>query len=199
MGVAGGTGEDVVGVYGLNTSTNLNSVAIRGQASSGIAGRFVASGNAASLIATSSNSATGLNGIAAFRAENTGSGNANKIIDVVNVSRAPIGVVTAGGGAAISYELNAQGGSGIERPDVVRLAAYSVDLSVAPGSHKTGFRIEVMHDSAVPTERINFYGANIITLAPGLSEYADDAAAAVGGIPITGLYRTGSFIKIRVS
>lgn len=198
MGVAGGTGEDVVGVYGLNTSTNLNSVAIRGQATTGIAGRFVSSGNAASLIATSS-STVSLNGVSAIRAENTGSGDANKIIDVVNVTRAPSGIVTAGGGAAITYELNAQGGSGIERPDVVRLAAYSVDLSVAPGSHKTGFRIEVMHNSAAPTERINFYGANIIKLTQGLSEYADDAAAAAGGIPITGLYRTGSFIKIRVS
>lgn len=31
-----------------------------------------------------------------------------------------------------------------------------------------------------------------------LTEYADDAAAAVGGIPINGLYRTGSAVKVRV-
>lgn len=30
------------------------------------------------------------------------------------------------------------------------------------------------------------------------SNFADDAAAALGGVPIGGLYRTGSFIKIRV-
>lgn len=33
----------------------------------------------------------------------------------------------------------------------------------------------------------------------GLSNFADDAAAAVGGVPVNGLYRTGSVVKIRVS
>jgi hypothetical protein len=32
-----------------------------------------------------------------------------------------------------------------------------------------------------------------------LGDYADDTAAAAGGVPVTGLYRTGSAIKIRVS
>jgi diacylglycerol kinase family enzyme len=30
-------------------------------------------------------------------------------------------------------------------------------------------------------------------------DYADDAAAAAGGVPVTGVYRTGSALKIRVS
>jgi hypothetical protein len=30
-------------------------------------------------------------------------------------------------------------------------------------------------------------------------EYADDAAAATGGVPINGIYRSGSAIKIRAS
>lgn len=32
-----------------------------------------------------------------------------------------------------------------------------------------------------------------------LGDYADDTAAAAGGVPVTGLYRTGSVIKIRVT
>lgn len=32
-----------------------------------------------------------------------------------------------------------------------------------------------------------------------LQEYADDAAAALGGLPVNGLYRTGSIVKIRVA
>lgn len=32
-----------------------------------------------------------------------------------------------------------------------------------------------------------------------IPEYADDAAASAGGIPVHGLYRTGSAIKVRVS
>jgi hypothetical protein len=32
-----------------------------------------------------------------------------------------------------------------------------------------------------------------------LPDHADDAAAATGGVPIGGLYRTGSIIKVRIS
>ena len=32
----------------------------------------------------------------------------------------------------------------------------------------------------------------------GLGDYADDAAAATGGVPVNGVYRTGSALKIRV-
>lgn len=34
---------------------------------------------------------------------------------------------------------------------------------------------------------------------PGLRDYADDTAAAAGGIPVTGLYRTGNAIKVRIA
>ena len=33
----------------------------------------------------------------------------------------------------------------------------------------------------------------------GLADYADDTAAAAGGVAVSGLYRTGSILKIRVS
>lgn len=32
-----------------------------------------------------------------------------------------------------------------------------------------------------------------------LPEYADDVAAAIGGIPVSGFYRTGSAVKQRVA
>lgn len=32
-----------------------------------------------------------------------------------------------------------------------------------------------------------------------LTNYADDAAAATGGVPVGGLYRTGSALKVRVA
>lgn len=32
-----------------------------------------------------------------------------------------------------------------------------------------------------------------------LADFADDAAAAAGGVPVTGLYRTGSAVKVRVA
>lgn len=35
--------------------------------------------------------------------------------------------------------------------------------------------------------------------AEGINDYANDAAAATGGVPVTGLYRTASALKIRVA
>jgi hypothetical protein len=34
---------------------------------------------------------------------------------------------------------------------------------------------------------------------PALQDFADDTAAAAGGVEIGGLYRTGSTVKVRVS
>lgn len=37
------------------------------------------------------------------------------------------------------------------------------------------------------------------TLATVPDDYADDVAAAAGGVPIGGIYRTGSALKVRVA
>jgi len=47
--------------------------------------------------------------------------------------------------------------------------------------------------------KLTIDSAHIFTLTNGLQEFADDAAAAVGGIPVNGLYRTASAVKIRVA
>lgn len=39
----------------------------------------------------------------------------------------------------------------------------------------------------------------LLNFGNALSEYADDTAASAGGIPLNGLYRTGSAIKQRVT
>lgn len=61
---------------------------------------------------------------------------------------------------------------------------------------------------AIPLTGILATTANIETLsnktlaAPklsGLGDYADDAAAAAGGVPVGGVYRTGSSLKARVT
>lgn len=38
-----------------------------------------------------------------------------------------------------------------------------------------------------------------IIMAPALANYADDATAAAGGVPVGGLYRNGSVVQVRVS
>lgn len=43
-------------------------------------------------------------------------------------------------------------------------------------------------------------GTEIVRFLPGgLANYADDTAAAAGGVPLKGLYRTGSAVKVRVA
>ena len=40
--------------------------------------------------------------------------------------------------------------------------------------------------------------APVVTVGP-IGNYADDAAAAAAGVPINGLYRTGSTVMVRVA
>lgn len=55
------------------------------------------------------------------------------------------------------------------------------------------------YNSATQNILLQISGAGVFTLTQGLIDYADDAAAASGGIvPVNGLYRTGSIVKIRV-
>lgn len=48
----------------------------------------------------------------------------------------------------------------------------------------------VMNGTALVTEGLQL---------PSIGDYVDDAAAATGGVPVGGVYRTGSVLKIRVS
>jgi hypothetical protein len=193
MGVITGTGQDVAAVYGLNNSTDAASVAIRGQSTTGNAARFTSIG-ATTLLASCSGTA-GLNGTTSIRAENTGTGDLTKVIHSIVLSRQPgSSVVGLGGGSAITYEMNAAGVTPgtIERPDLITLTGYAIDLTVN-ALFKTGFKIEVTHDTATPTERINFYGADIIKLTQNIpGPYANDVAANGAGVPQYALYRDAS-------
>lgn len=52
----------------------------------------------------------------------------------------------------------------------------------------------------IPTGGTVVVGGNdLLILAATIPNYADDAAAAVGGVPVGGLYRTGSILKVRVT
>ena len=40
---------------------------------------------------------------------------------------------------------------------------------------------------------------DVVNYVSTLGEYADDAAAATGGVPVGGLYKNGNFIQIRIA
>lgn len=62
--------------------------------------------------------------------------------------------------------------------------ASSASLILRSNTVSLSSQIEILHNAIKVT---------------GLSEYADDTAAATGGVPVDGLYRTGSVLKIRVA
>jgi hypothetical protein len=49
------------------------------------------------------------------------------------------------------------------------------------------------------SDGITISNSNGVVTIPNLLEFANDAAAAAGGIPVSGLYRSGSVLMIRVS
>lgn len=54
---------------------------------------------------------------------------------------------------------------------------------------------------SVATLRADLASGNGYTLVgfSALQDFADDSAAALGGVPLWGLYRTGSVVKVRAS
>jgi hypothetical protein len=72
-------------------------------------------------------------------------------------------------------------------------ASYALSSSYASGSTSSSYAVTSSYAN-------NFLVKNILT-AQTLSQslnYANDAAAASGGVPLGGLYRSGSFILIRL-
>ena len=74
---------------------------------------------------------------------------------------------------------------------------YDADLPARTSLEKAIQQLTLMITNPLCT---NTSSCNCPTpFSEGLPAYADDAAAAAGGVAINGLYRTGSVIKIRVS
>jgi len=154
-------------------------------------------------------------------------GNSNSGSAIVGISVSGIGVVgTSGSGAGGSFS-NTSGSTntvevGLQIMRQTTTAAVGVGASIgfsveddsgaawSAGAVYSKW-IDVVHATrtceigftgtlnGLPVNLVAITGAGLITLAQGLSNYANDAAAAGGGIPINGLYRNGSVIQIRVT
>jgi len=73
----------------------------------------------------------------------------------------------------------------------------NVKLVVA-GSDQTSANYAGVYYDSVGNDIIGFRNDRLISM-PALSDFADDTAAAAGGIPVGFLYRTGSAVKVRVT
>ena len=79
-------------------------------------------------------------------------------------------------------------------------AANAAAAQTAIGATVTGAALITAADAAAGRTAIAAAANTLAGVASvSLSDYADDAAAAVGGIAVGSLYRTGSIIKVRVA
>lgn len=101
-------------------------------------------------------------------------------------------------------------GVGLQIADTDGLLTVSVDDVVAQvdGGHSVRFVAEGPSTLILPLSGTLATRSGSETLqnktlsAPrvvGISDYADDTAAAAGGVPLGGAYRTGSVLKVRVA
>jgi hypothetical protein len=79
--------------------------------------------------------------------------------------------------------------------------AASIDTSWTDvtDASRTALMTFTVTNAAVNNTVLTITGAGIFTLSQGLGNYANDGAAAAGGIPVNGLYRNGSVVMIRVA
>ena len=68
-----------------------------------------------------------------------------------------------------------------------------------PGTSVTALRIPDMTNPPVHFDHGIVSSGSIIITPSDVPNYATDAAAAAGGVPVGGLYRNGSVIQIRVT
>lgn len=74
-----------------------------------------------------------------------------------------------------------------------------IGVSTGPEMQLTETSFTVLLNDGAMIDVVYDEGDETTNIKMTLLEFADDAAAATGGVPVTGLYRTGSVVKIRVS
>lgn len=164
------------GTYGVLGSSN---------GTSGVYGENTSNGSGVTGVSTGGSGQGGV-----FTSQGS---SANNILATIHAERTYSGTVTAGVGTAIDFRVQSDDGF---RYQSARIASTWTDVTT--GTRTGDFEIFTTN-SASSTLKLTITGAGIFILSQGLQDFADDAAAAAGSIPIGGLYRTASVVKIRVS
>lgn len=90
----------------------------------------------------------------------------------------------------VTLEIDPEGAASVEGGFSVLLRAQGVTDVLLPmaGTLATRAGDEILQNKTLATPKIS-----------GLGNYANDAAAAAGGVPVTGIYRNGSQLMVRVA
>lgn len=122
--------------------------------------------------------------------------NNDSVFTIVGLDRQALSGLGADGiGGSMDFQLTMSGGGGAISNRLISILTNSAALTL-----ESQFKIAGVTAGA-PVDQLIIDGNGVITLPQGLSDYADDTAAAGGTpvIPVNGLYRTASNIKIRVA
>jgi hypothetical protein len=114
------------------------------------------------------------------------------IIHLIKSSNSAAG--EPGIGAGIKFSVATDNAQVNNNVGVIGIAASDV----TEGSVSSYYRLS-LRDSGTEEHVLIVNGKGLFELPLGLSNYTNDAAAALGGIPVNGLYRNGSAVQIRVS
>ncbi len=119
--------------------------------------------------------------------------NTNTVNGVLSLSHDTSGTAANGFGTSIDISLATSSGASWASNKII-----SKWTTATTASRTSEFSITGV-SNAVTNTLLTISGAGIFTLSQGLSNYANDAAAASGGIAVNQLYRNGSVVMIRVS
>lgn len=97
-------------------------------------------------------------------------------------------------GAAIKFSIATATAGITNTAGTIACVAAVVTQGAVSSSYKFALR-----DAGTEVNVLLVNGKGLFELPLGLSNYTNDAAAALGGIPVNGLYRNGSVVQIRVS
>lgn len=180
------------GLYAEASGSDVN----RGVYASGSSQGVYAISNAGAGVYATSTSYYGLQAISgtgrAFQGQITPAGT-NDIATHSEFIRSSSGTAANGIGGSIVFQTETTTGSNVESNSLIW---KWIDATHA--SRTSQFDITGVNNATTNT-LLTISGAGIFTLTQGLTDYADDSAASAGGIPVNGLYRTASVVKIRVS
>lgn len=93
---------------------------------------------------------------------------------------------------------NSNIGLGYSAGSSITTGSYNVIIGSNNGASVATSSNNILIADGQGNLKLTIDSAHIFTLTNGLQEFADDTAASGGGIPVGGLYRTGSVVKIRV-
>lgn len=193
--VSGGGASHAYGIYGAGTDTGVYGSGTNGVWGDGTTGvKGTSTSTAVWAIATSSGVGIQTNSIdnISFAGIRTPA-STNTVETIAQFERGSTGTANTGIGGALDFYIKGSAGG------TVPAAKLTWKYTNATTASRTSQVFVNAYDSGSEYTILTLNGTGAILFDRNLGNYANDAAAATGGVAINQLYRNGSVVMIRVS